>query len=357
MPNEISHCSDCTIMDTTSVIQHRPPSQLDKLESLPEDDYIRYNLSRNKNGFVMKNHSFAGLEGVYPDSYSDTIARSNSNKSKFSKVRSTDSYPMKELCDSCNVQESHRKPLLYRYHHNKSNASSVLHGVETNSNESAQLDRDRNRDQKEVPIENQKSANRHGISRKLGKSERITHDLGNNNNAKTLETEGVLELSSNRQNAEVQSDLHGTAAPQEVPSLQSPGSSSDDSNRSTTSNSGKPRTLTRQMIFRMDSVELIESLLGASLVLQNNIKPPRHRASNPFPTGTKKLGRKKRNSQPTTNKLEDYRLVFLGSGGVGKSSLVEQFLHGIFPSQYNPTVEESYRHLVQLPGKFWKEVV
>ena len=49
-----------------------------------------------------------------------------------------------------------------------------------------------------------------------------------------------------------------------------------------------------------------------------------------------------------------FRLVFLGSGGVGKTSLVERFVYGGFPRVYSPTVEDIHRHLVQLPGEFLK---
>jgi GTPase SAR1 family protein len=45
-----------------------------------------------------------------------------------------------------------------------------------------------------------------------------------------------------------------------------------------------------------------------------------------------------------------FRVVLLGSGHVGKTSLIWRLLHDRFLYQYNPTVEDSYRHLVQLPG-------
>lgn len=44
------------------------------------------------------------------------------------------------------------------------------------------------------------------------------------------------------------------------------------------------------------------------------------------------------------------KLVVLGPGGVGKTSLVVQFLEGLFDFTYKPTVEDYYRHIVQLPG-------
>ena len=46
------------------------------------------------------------------------------------------------------------------------------------------------------------------------------------------------------------------------------------------------------------------------------------------------------------------RVVVLGSGGVGKSSLVGQFVNGFFPWEYEPTVGDSYKHSVQVTGKY-----
>lgn len=48
---------------------------------------------------------------------------------------------------------------------------------------------------------------------------------------------------------------------------------------------------------------------------------------------------------------DTYRLVVLGAGGVGKSSLVSRYVLGEFTRVYQPTLEDSYRHLVQLPGE------
>ncbi len=38
--------------------------------------------------------------------------------------------------------------------------------------------------------------------------------------------------------------------------------------------------------------------------------------------------------------MKEYKLVVLGSGGVGKSALTVQFVQGIFVEKYDPTIEE-----------------
>ncbi|KAI8499134.1 hypothetical protein Bbelb_228980 [Branchiostoma belcheri] len=47
--------------------------------------------------------------------------------------------------------------------------------------------------------------------------------------------------------------------------------------------------------------------------------------------------------------MKQVRLVVLGAGGVGKSSLVSQFMRGVFNTFYEPTVEDCYRHFLHLP--------
>lgn len=41
--------------------------------------------------------------------------------------------------------------------------------------------------------------------------------------------------------------------------------------------------------------------------------------------------------------VNDYRVVVFGSAGVGKSSLVQQFVHGTYKEGYVPTIEDTYR--------------
>ena len=46
----------------------------------------------------------------------------------------------------------------------------------------------------------------------------------------------------------------------------------------------------------------------------------------------------------------EYKLVILGSGGVGKSSICTQFVMNHFIEQYDPTIEDSYRKQVVVKG-------
>lgn len=48
--------------------------------------------------------------------------------------------------------------------------------------------------------------------------------------------------------------------------------------------------------------------------------------------------------------MKEYKLVVLGSGGVGKSALTVQFVQGIFVEKYDPTIEDSYRKQVEVDG-------
>ena len=49
--------------------------------------------------------------------------------------------------------------------------------------------------------------------------------------------------------------------------------------------------------------------------------------------------------------MREYKLVVLGSGGVGKSALTVQFVQGIFVEKYDPTIEDSYRKQIEVDGQ------
>ena len=44
-----------------------------------------------------------------------------------------------------------------------------------------------------------------------------------------------------------------------------------------------------------------------------------------------------------TSDYENYKIVIMGGGGVGKSCLTFQLVHGKFLEKYDPTLEDSYR--------------
>jgi len=46
----------------------------------------------------------------------------------------------------------------------------------------------------------------------------------------------------------------------------------------------------------------------------------------------------------------EYRIVVVGSGGVGKSALTVRFIQGNFVEKYDPTIEDSYRKQVDVDG-------
>ncbi|CAD7673614.1 unnamed protein product [Nyctereutes procyonoides] len=53
--------------------------------------------------------------------------------------------------------------------------------------------------------------------------------------------------------------------------------------------------------------------------------------------------------------MREYKLVVLGSGGVGKSALTVQFVTGSFIEKYNPTIEDFYRTEIEVdssPSQF-----
>ena len=48
-------------------------------------------------------------------------------------------------------------------------------------------------------------------------------------------------------------------------------------------------------------------------------------------------------SYNSTNGIREYKIVVVGSGGVGKSALTIQFIQSHFVEEYDPTIEDSYR--------------
>jgi len=54
----------------------------------------------------------------------------------------------------------------------------------------------------------------------------------------------------------------------------------------------------------------------------------------------------------------DIKLVVLGSGGVGKSALTVQFVQSLYVEKYDPTIEDSYRKLVEYDnGQYLLEIL
>jgi len=46
----------------------------------------------------------------------------------------------------------------------------------------------------------------------------------------------------------------------------------------------------------------------------------------------------------------EYRIVVVGAGGVGKSALTVMFIQGTFLTKYDPTIEDSYMKQVEVDG-------
>ncbi|CAG86488.2 DEHA2C16544p [Debaryomyces hansenii CBS767] len=49
--------------------------------------------------------------------------------------------------------------------------------------------------------------------------------------------------------------------------------------------------------------------------------------------------------------MRDYKVVVLGAGGVGKSSVTVQFVQGVYVESYDPTIEDSYRKQIEIDGR------
>jgi GTPase SAR1 family protein len=54
--------------------------------------------------------------------------------------------------------------------------------------------------------------------------------------------------------------------------------------------------------------------------------------------------------------MREYKLVVLGSGGVGKSALTVQFVEGIFLGKYDPTIEDCYRKVMSIDS-FYMSII
>ncbi|XP_002130534.2 GTP-binding protein Di-Ras2-like isoform X1 [Ciona intestinalis] len=57
-------------------------------------------------------------------------------------------------------------------------------------------------------------------------------------------------------------------------------------------------------------------------------------------------GARARRLRAMPDQSNDYRVVLFGAGGVGKSSLVLRFIKGTFKETYVPTIEDTYRQIV-----------
>ncbi|KAL6080181.1 Ras- protein Rap-1A [Balamuthia mandrillaris] len=50
-------------------------------------------------------------------------------------------------------------------------------------------------------------------------------------------------------------------------------------------------------------------------------------------------------------RLNEYRMVVVGAGGVGKSAITVRFIQGNFVEKYDPTIEDSYRKECEVDGQ------
>jgi len=51
-----------------------------------------------------------------------------------------------------------------------------------------------------------------------------------------------------------------------------------------------------------------------------------------------------------TSNRREHNIVVLGAGGVGKSCLTAQFVQNVWIESYDPTIEDSYRKVINVDG-------
>jgi len=49
--------------------------------------------------------------------------------------------------------------------------------------------------------------------------------------------------------------------------------------------------------------------------------------------------------------MNEYKIIVIGAGGVGKSAITVQFIQNYFITDYDPTIEDSYRKQVKIDNK------
>lgn len=55
--------------------------------------------------------------------------------------------------------------------------------------------------------------------------------------------------------------------------------------------------------------------------------------------------------------MREFKVVVLGSGGVGKSALTVQFVSGCFIEKYDPTIEDFYRKEIEVRSLQFLEIL
>jgi len=65
----------------------------------------------------------------------------------------------------------------------------------------------------------------------------------------------------------------------------------------------------------------------------------------------RKEGKKGGKEQKEARKMITLKLVVMGAGSVGKSAITLRFIHNRFVETYDPTIEDNYRHQVEVDGR------